>query len=266
MLGGVKLLIVNWRLSLLELVPASCIWLTTWDLKQHFLYGTPFQQLHGLVLALLWVVVVLFTMLFLACNTVFAFAIDTPPPRIMPAAREARAVTAGIVGWGVALGAVLACAVIIVPRVAGLWLYGILEWGAGDHDDGLRGRSPPGCHRDATSAPSVAEATDRRICRWRSPERGRGRPRLHRQSPGLGLPGVTRLAHRGFRAADNSTALFAGGLLAARAVKLGSKLVESPTGTLKDTRDGGERFGLSWTSRFGSPARDEAVPAPDWQL
>jgi hypothetical protein len=234
MLGGVKLLIVNWRLSLLELVPALCIWLTTWDLKQHFLYGTPFQQLNGLVLALLWVAVVLLTILSLACNTVFAFAIDEPPPRIIPAARQARAVSGGILGWGVALGGALAFAVVIVPRVAGLWLYGMILSAVlavmmtafvavparliglrRTHPRTLRQRIGGYAVGGVLSAVAVA-------------------PGYIVSRLGLIFLGFSGWRLVGFVLLTSGTALFAGGLSAARAVKLGSKLVESPTGTLSD--------------------------------
>lgn len=234
MLGGVKLLIVNWRLSLLELVPAACIWLTTWDLKQHFLYGTPFEQLNGLVLAILWLVVVLFTILSLACNTVFAFAIDgPPPPRITPAARQARGVTGGILGWGMVLGVLLACAVVIVPRVVGLWMYGMILSGVlaimmtafvavPARLIGLRRghrtlKQKIGGYAVGGVLSAVAVAPGYIVSRL-----------------GLILLGLAGWRIVGFVLLTTGTALFAGGLSAARAVKLGSKLAESPTGTLAD--------------------------------
>src|SRR5690242_15819550 len=40
---GIKLLILNWRLSLIELVPAALVWVVMWDLKDHTLRGGPFR-------------------------------------------------------------------------------------------------------------------------------------------------------------------------------------------------------------------------------
>src|SRR3954453_24061407 len=60
---GVKLLLLNWRLLLIELVPAAWVWLVMWELKQHALRGAPFRQitLGGMVLASLGAVVLTVT-------------------------------------------------------------------------------------------------------------------------------------------------------------------------------------------------------------
>ena len=41
LLDGVKLLILNWRLTLIEILPAVWIWITFWDLKAHSLRVAP---------------------------------------------------------------------------------------------------------------------------------------------------------------------------------------------------------------------------------
>jgi|1186.fasta_scaffold114224_1 hypothetical protein len=233
MLGGIKLLFVNWRLSLLELVPALCIWLAMWDLKKHFLYGLPFQRWNTAVLVLLWFAVVLLTVLSLACNTVFAFAIDgRPPPWIRPALHQTRTVTGGVLGWGLFLGAALASAMVIVPRVAELRWYGVILSGV-----------------LAVMMTAFVAVPARLIGRGR---RQHLRPKQwiasHAVSGALGAvavaPGyiVSRVGVMllelsgwrlvGFALLTTGTALFAGGTSAARAVKLGAKLAESPTRTL----------------------------------
>lgn len=235
MLGGVKLLIFNWRLSLLELVPALCIWIAMWDLKQHFLYGRPFQQLHVVVLAGLWVAVVVFTALALACNTVFAFAIDVPPPpRIRLAARQAYAVAPVILGWGLVLGAALASATVIIPRLAGLWMFGAVLSGVlamlmtafvavPARLIGLRR------HRNRTLKQRVSSYAVGGALSTVAVAPGYIVGRL-----GVALLGLSGWGLVGFALLTIGTALFAAGLSAARAVKLGSKLVSSPTGTLAD--------------------------------
>src|SRR5262249_9167375 len=42
---GIKLLALNWRLSLIELVPAAWVWLVMWDLRQHHLRSDAFRQI-----------------------------------------------------------------------------------------------------------------------------------------------------------------------------------------------------------------------------
>ena len=88
LIRGVKLLVLNWRLSLIQLVPAGWIWLVMWDLKQHALRGAPFRHvtLGGVVLVVALTVVVSTAAFW--CNTVFAFAIDVLPPQIRPAIRH----------------------------------------------------------------------------------------------------------------------------------------------------------------------------------
>lgn len=44
---GVKLLFLNWRVTLIDLVPAVWVWLVMWDLKQHALRNDAFPGDHG---------------------------------------------------------------------------------------------------------------------------------------------------------------------------------------------------------------------------
>ncbi len=123
LIRGVKLLVLNWRLSLIQLVPAIWIWLTMWDLKQHALRGAPFRHitLGGMVCVVALAVVVSAAAFW--CNTVFAFAIDVLPPQIRPAIRQANRHLAGIASSGLLVGSALAFAVAVVPRIDQVWLY-----------------------------------------------------------------------------------------------------------------------------------------------
>jgi hypothetical protein len=127
LLRGIKLLVLNWRLSLVELVPAIWIWLTMWDLKRHTLRAVPFRHMTLGGMTLLFTFVVALSIAAFWCNTVFAFAIDAaPPPRIRPAITQARAYRGRIVVFGVLVGGCLGLAVVIVPRLTGLWLYALV--------------------------------------------------------------------------------------------------------------------------------------------
>jgi hypothetical protein len=87
---GLKLLALNWRLSLIELVPALWVWLAMWDLRSTPLraapiqHVTPGQVLIGLTLTIGASVA--------ACwfSRVFGFAISRPRPAIGMAMRDAR--------------------------------------------------------------------------------------------------------------------------------------------------------------------------------
>jgi len=124
LIRGIKLLFLNWRLSLIELVPAVWLWLVLWDLKQHTLRGEAFRQITAGGTLLLFVLCAAVSIASFWCNTVFAFAIsDPPPPRIAPAARKAKPHLARIVRAGILMGAILAIGAGVVPRLDATWLY-----------------------------------------------------------------------------------------------------------------------------------------------
>ena len=121
---GIKLLFLNWRLSLVQLIPAAWVWLATWDLKQHLLHGRSFAHLTFPERAALAVAILALTIAAFWCNTVFAFAIDgPPPPRICPAWRRAREGRRQVLIWGLTVGGALAFATIVVPRLGRIWLF-----------------------------------------------------------------------------------------------------------------------------------------------
>ena len=120
---GVKLLVVNWRLSLIELVPAVWIWLVMWNLKRHALRGAPFRDYTFWGTLLLAVLAVGITLIAIWCNTVFAFAVDSDPPKVGPAARRATSDMPVIALAALILGLLLTFAAIVVPRIGPAWLY-----------------------------------------------------------------------------------------------------------------------------------------------
>ena len=127
LVNGVKLLILNWRLSLIQLVPAVWVWLAMWDLKSHLLHGASFAHLSLPGRVALAAAVVAFTMAAFWCNTVFAFAIDRPPPpRIGRAIRLARSHWRMVEMSGLAVGSALAFAVVVVPRFGRIWLFSLV--------------------------------------------------------------------------------------------------------------------------------------------
>jgi hypothetical protein len=123
---GVKLLFLNWRLTLIEFVPAAWLWLVMWDLKQHALRHASFRHFTVAGTITLFVIAIAASIASFWCNTVFGFAIGHPRPRIAPAARQARPFLLPIVGAGFVLGTVLALSAIGIPRVNARWLY--LAW------------------------------------------------------------------------------------------------------------------------------------------
>lgn len=123
LIRGIKLLFTNWRLSLIELVPAAWVWIVMWNLKQHALRGAAFRQITLGGMVLLAVLAVGITAVAIWCNTVFAFAIDTYPPKVGPAIGRARTHLRQIGSAALLIGLLLTFAGAVVPRIGSKALY-----------------------------------------------------------------------------------------------------------------------------------------------
>jgi hypothetical protein len=119
---GLKLLISNWRLTLVQILPAVWIWVAMIDLKAHVLRGQDFNVLYGSILIPIIAVIVAITMASFFLNAVFAFAISRPgPPEIRPAVAEARRHRKPILGWGAVVGLALGLSTTVVTRWGSPW-------------------------------------------------------------------------------------------------------------------------------------------------
>jgi hypothetical protein len=119
---GVKLLFSNWRLTLIEVLPAMWIWLALLDLKAHVLNGKEFDAWHGAVEVLLVIAIALVTVACFYLNAVFAFAISQfAEPKIRPSFALARRHLGVILGVGLVVGVALGVSAIVVPRWGRPW-------------------------------------------------------------------------------------------------------------------------------------------------
>ena len=119
---GVKLLVTNWRLTLVQVLPAMWIWLAMLDLKARVLRGKSFHVVHGPVVIPLVLAVAAITAACFLLNAVFAFAIARPgPPVIRPAFTRARSSLAVVLGWGTAVGLCLGVSTVVFPRWGSWW-------------------------------------------------------------------------------------------------------------------------------------------------
>lgn len=122
-LRGLKLLVLNWRLTLVELVPAAWVWLVTWDLKRHGLRAEPMQQVTlGHVLLGVSVAVTVSVAAFWF-NIVFGIAITQPRARIVSAMRQTRPYLRAVVLAGSAMGLVITAGMAVIPRLDHTWLF-----------------------------------------------------------------------------------------------------------------------------------------------
>jgi hypothetical protein len=122
---GVKLLFSNWRLTLIQVLPAMWIWLAMLDLKAHVLHGKSFHTLRGPVLIPIVLVIAAITAASFFLNAVFAFAIASPGrPVIRPAFIQARSHLAVVLGSGGVVGVGLGLATVVFVRW-GLWWFAL---------------------------------------------------------------------------------------------------------------------------------------------
>jgi uncharacterized membrane protein len=119
---GVKLLFTNWRLSLIQVLPAMWIWAAMFDLKAHILRGKSFHILTGPAVIPIVIAVAAITAASFYLNAVFAFAIVQPGrPEIRPAFTQARSHLPVVLGSGAVVGILLGLSALVVPRWGEFW-------------------------------------------------------------------------------------------------------------------------------------------------
>jgi hypothetical protein len=120
--AGLKLLVTNWRLTLVQLLPAIWIWLAMYDLRLHLLRDSSPVELDGPVLIPIGVAIAAITAACFFLNAVFAFAIAQPgSPEVRPAIAEARPHLRTILASGGALGVALAICTTVLPHGDRFW-------------------------------------------------------------------------------------------------------------------------------------------------
>ena len=119
---GLRLLFINWRLTLIQVLPAMWIWAAMLDLKAHVLHGQSFYAIRGLIVIPVIAGIAAITAASFFLNAVFAFAITQPgAPLIRPAVAQARSHLAVVLGSGAAVGIVLGLSMVVFTRWRTLW-------------------------------------------------------------------------------------------------------------------------------------------------
>jgi hypothetical protein len=119
---GLRLLLSNWRLTLVQVLPAVWIWLAMYDLKAHVLHGRSFNVLRGPILIPIILVITAITVAGFFLNGVFAFAIaGERPPKIRPAFAAAWLHRKPILASGIAVGLLLALSTTVATRWGRPW-------------------------------------------------------------------------------------------------------------------------------------------------
>ena len=116
---GLRLVAGNWRLLLLEVLPATLAWAAMLDLKAHALRGHAFRDWHGAPALLLMLGIVLLTIAAYFLNVAFAYAVAAPgatEPRVRPAFARIRGRWRTVALIAAFVGVALAVASVVVPR------------------------------------------------------------------------------------------------------------------------------------------------------
>jgi hypothetical protein len=119
---GVKLVFSNWRLTLVQVLPAMWIWLAMLDLKAHVLHGRSFHVLSGPIVIPAVALIAAITAAAFFLNAVFAFAIaGRGPPEVRAGFAGARRHLPVVLGSGAAVGLLLGLSTIVVTRWGRPW-------------------------------------------------------------------------------------------------------------------------------------------------
>jgi hypothetical protein len=227
LVDGLKLLVTNWRLTLVQILPAMWIWLAMFDLKARVLHDRSFPALRGAILIPIGLAIVGITVACFFLNAVFAFAITRPPPpKIRPAYLMARLHMTPIALWGAGVGVLLAVATTVGPRWGKPWfalslgiVIGVMMLCYVAVPSRLIGIKPTGSRRDKLTASALGAALGATVC---TPPYLLGRLGiLMLGSKLLLIPGIVLLA-LGFT-------LQAGATGAVRAIKMSVTLAADPS-------------------------------------
>jgi hypothetical protein len=169
---GIKLLFTNWRLTLVQILPAMWIWAAMLDLKAHVLHGRSFHPLYGLWLIPIVLTIAAITAAGFFLNAVFAFAIAIPgPPQIRPAFAEARRHKATVLTWGFVTGLALGFATMVTNRWGVRWfglslgvVVAVMMVAYVAVPGRLVGVSPSRSRRDKLTASAIGGAMGALVC------------------------------------------------------------------------------------------------------
>lgn len=169
---GLRLVFVNWRLTLVQVLPAMWVWAAFLDLKFHVFKGSDFHDWSGPATLSLIALIALITVASFFLNAVFAFAITQPGvPRIRPGFALARRHLPVVLGAGLVVGVALGFSAIVVPRWGHPWfglsmgiMVGVLMLTYVTVPARIVGVKPAGSRRDKLAASAVGGALGVLIC------------------------------------------------------------------------------------------------------
>ena len=120
--GGLRILLANWRLTVIQIPPAMWIWAAMYDLRGHVLHDRTWHAIRGPIVIPIVLAVIAITALCFWLNALFGFAISQDGrPEVRPAVAEARPHLTTILGSGALVGLALGLTVTVVTRAHSPW-------------------------------------------------------------------------------------------------------------------------------------------------
>jgi hypothetical protein len=237
---GVRLLFTNWRLTLVQVLPAMWIWAAMIDLKAHVFRGRSFIVLRGPVLIPIILAIAAITAASYFLNAVFAFAIARPgAPDIRPAFADARRHATTVLGFGFVIGLALGFSTMVMQRWGLRWfglslgiVIGVMMFTYVLIPSRLLGATPNRSRRDKLTASAVGGAVGAVVC---SPPYFLGRLALVLfGSQNLRVLAVVLLLV--------AVVLQTGANSAVKAIKMSAKLVAAPSTSHEPNEDRGDEL------------------------
>jgi hypothetical protein len=162
----------NWRLLLIQVLPAMWVWAAMLDLKAHVVKDKDFHAWLGPAALGMVALIALVTMASFFLNAVFAFAITQPGrPQIGPGFALARRHLPAVLGAGLVVGVALGFSAIVVPHWGHPWfgismgiMVGVLMLTYVAVPARIVGVRPTGSRRDKLAASAVGGSLGVLIC------------------------------------------------------------------------------------------------------
>lgn len=227
MLRGITLILTNWRLTLIQLVPAMLIWLGMYEMSRYALHGAELRTLSPGWLLVGSLLIIAATMASFWCNTVFAFAIDAIPPKIRPAIRATQRRIRPVLIAGLLGGVLLSFAALVLPRFGKRWVFEAVLLGTLGLLIVAFVAVPARILQRPPRKLPPREAVGRTLVGWFVSAVAMA-PGFILDRVGLVLMGVPGLRILGFVLLTLGTALFAAGMSSVKAVKMSIKLGAPP--------------------------------------
>ena len=146
---ALRLILTNWRLLLIQLLPALWIWIAMAILRAYVLYDQDLDEIYGLQIIPVFVVVIAITIASFYLNATFAFAIMRPGRPSAPRSPRRGPTWPRSPAFGFVVGFLLGVATTVAPQVGQPLVLDLPRGRDRSDDGGLHRRARPDHRRQA---------------------------------------------------------------------------------------------------------------------